>query len=132
MDEKKEFSQRLHAALKRAGVRQISPTKLAIDFNTHHQGKPITTQAAHKWLNGTAIPGQDKIRTLAEWLNASPEWLRYGDIEKKTKGQTIQTYRTLEELMLIDFRKLSESNQTICREIIATMLRVETQSKLRK
>jgi transcriptional regulator with XRE-family HTH domain len=125
MDEKKEFSQRLHAALQRAGVRQISPTKLAIDFNTHHQGKPVTTQAAHKWLNGMAIPGQDKIRTLAEWLNASPQWLRYGEAEKKTKGQTIQPYRTLEELMLTDFRKLNEANQTIARELVSTLLRLE-------
>jgi transcriptional regulator with XRE-family HTH domain len=125
MDEKKEFSQRLHAALKRTGVRQISPTKLAIDFNTRHQGKPVSTQAAHKWLNGTAIPGQDKIRTLAEWLNASPEWLRYGDAEKKAKDQNIVPYRTLEELMMSDFRKLSEANQTIARELVLTLLRLE-------
>jgi transcriptional regulator with XRE-family HTH domain len=125
MDEKKEFSQRLRAALKQAGVRQGSPTKLAIDFNTHHQGKPITTQAAHKWLNGTAIPGQDKIQTLAEWLNAAPEWLRYGTAEKKESSQNITPYRTLEELMLSDFRRLGEANQTIARELISTLLRLE-------
>jgi hypothetical protein len=125
MDEKKEFTQRLHAALKRAGVRQISPTKLAIDFNTHHQGKPISTQAAHKCLNGRAIPGQDNIRTIAEWLNAAPEWLRYGDDEKQAKGQNIVPYRTLEELVLSDFRKLNAANQTIARELISTLLRLE-------
>ena len=128
MDEKTEFSQRLLAALKRAGARKISPTKLAIDFNTHHQGKPITTQAAHKWLNGTAIPAQDKIRTLAEWLNTSPEWLRYGDAEKKTKDsqrQNVPPHLALEELMLADFRKLNEANQTVARELVSTLLRLE-------
>ena len=128
MDEKAEFSQRLLAALKRAGVRTVSPKKLAIDFNLHHQGKPITTQAAHKWLNGTAIPSQDKIRSLGEWLNVLPEWLRYGDAEKKTKDsqrQNIPPYLTLEELMLADFRKLNKANQTIARELVSTLLRLE-------
>ena len=125
MDEKMEFSHRLLAALKRAGVRKISPTKLAIDFNTHHQGKPITTQAAHKWLNGTAIPAQDKIRTLAEWLNASPEWLRYGDAENKSRSQNVAPYLTVEDQMLSDFRQLSEESMIIGREMIATLLRLE-------
>lgn len=131
MDEKIEFSQRLHTALKRAGVRAVSPTKLAIDFNLHHEGKPITTQAAHKWLNGTAIPSQDKIRTLAAWLNVAPEWLRYGGLEKKSKGsprQTIPPYMTLEEQMLVDFRALNDSNKAIGRGIMATLLNLQGQA----
>lgn len=128
MNEKTEFSRRLLAALKRAGVRTVSPTKLAIDFNLHHRGKPISTQAAHKWLNGTAIPSQEKIRTLAAWLNVSPEHLRYGDDEKKSKTalrQDVPPYLTFEEQMLADFRQLTAAHQTVVREMVATLLRVE-------
>lgn len=134
MNEKSEFSQRLITILKQAGVRTISPTKLANDFNLLHQGRPVTTQAAHKWLNGTAIPAQDKIRTLAEWLHVSPEWLRYGDAEKKTRNSArlnVPPYLTLEEQTLSDFRQLSEANMIIGREIIATLLRLEKKGKSR-
>ena len=128
MNEKSEFSQRLIAVLKQAGVRTVSPTKLAIDFNLQYRGKPISTQAAHKWLNGTAIPSQDKLRTLAIWLNVSPEWLRYGDAEKKSKtklGQNAPPYLTLEEQLFADFQQLSEAHQIIAREIVAALLRLD-------
>lgn len=131
MSEKTEFSQRLLAALKQAGVRGVSPTKLANDFNLQHQGKPISTQAAHKWLNGTSIPTQDKVRTLATWLNVSPEWLRYGDAGKKSSGvlrQKVPPYLTLEEQMLVDFRQLGTSQQIIARELVSTLLRLDKQS----
>jgi transcriptional regulator with XRE-family HTH domain len=128
MSEKSEFSQRLHAALKQAGAQTVSPTKLAIDFNLQHRGKPISTQAAHKWLNGTAIPAQDKVRTLAGWLNVSPEWLRYGDAEKKTRSaarQNVPPYLTLEDQMLSEFRQLSEAHRIVAREVVTTLLRLD-------
>jgi transcriptional regulator with XRE-family HTH domain len=130
MNEKAEFSQRLKTALKGAGVRTASSTKLAIDFNLHHQGKPITTQAAHKWLNGNAIPSQDKLRTLAVWLNVSSEWLRYGAADKKPETQlrqNIPPYLTLEEQLLIDFQRLNDANQAVVREMAAMLLRQQSQ-----
>ena len=65
---------------------------------------------------------------MAEWLNTSPEWLRYGDAEKKTKNsqrQNVPPHLALEELMLADFRKLNEANQTVARELVSTLLRLE-------
>ena len=129
MDEKAEFSRRLHAALKQAGIRTVSPTKLAIDFNLHHRGKPVSTQAAHKWLNGTAIPSQDKIRTLAGWLKIAPEWLRFGDTGKSQKAashDTVPPYLTLEEQLLSDFRRLSEASQIVGRDMIAMLRSLES------
>lgn len=39
---------------------------------------PVTTLAARKWLMGEAMPTQDRIQLLAEWLNVSASWLRFG------------------------------------------------------
>ncbi|MFA7291482.1 MAG: hypothetical protein WC023_04450 [Rhodocyclaceae bacterium] len=126
MNEKIKFSQRLIATLKRSGMRTVSPTKLAIDFNLTHRGKPVSTQAVHKWLNGTAIPAQDKIRTLSEWLNVSPEWLRYGGVEAESKllRQDVPPYQTLEEQLLADFRLLSDGQKQVVRELAASLLRL--------
>ena len=36
-------------------------------------------QAARRWLRGEAIPAQDKMQVLAEWLKIEPEVLRFGE-----------------------------------------------------
>ncbi len=129
MNEKTEFSRRLLLALKRSGISVASPTRLAIDFNLHYRGRPVTTQAAHKWLNGTAIPAQDKIRALARWLNVAPEWLRFGVDREAVPGavlhQQVPPYETLEQQLLNDFRKLGDAQKAVARELIATLLRLE-------
>jgi transcriptional regulator with XRE-family HTH domain len=78
-DKNRAFAGRLRAALERAGVR--GPTQLALKFNLRYDGQPVSTQAAHKWLNGDALPADDKILTLAGWLGIDPNWLRYGTPE---------------------------------------------------
>lgn len=125
MNEKTAFSQRLITTLKRAGISVLSPTKLANDFNLHYRGRPVTTQAAHRWLNGTAIPAQDKILTLAGWLNVSPEWLRYGDSGKKLLRQETAPYHLVDQQVINDFKRLSDEHKTVVREVIATLLRLE-------
>lgn len=78
-DERDAFSQRLKEALKNLGERTDSPTALARAFNRRYAGEPVTVHAARKWLYGEAIPAQDKVRVLAEWLGVSAESLRFGD-----------------------------------------------------
>jgi transcriptional regulator with XRE-family HTH domain len=75
-EEKQAFAVRLRGALAQVGVR--GPTQLALKFNLRYDGQPVSTQAAHKWLSGDAVPATDKIRTLAKWLGIDPHWLRYG------------------------------------------------------
>lgn len=77
--EREAFSRRLKEALKRMGDDGSSPTRLAREFNRRYPGTPITLHAARKWLNGDALPAQDKLRVLAEWLGVGAEWLRYGE-----------------------------------------------------
>jgi transcriptional regulator with XRE-family HTH domain len=130
MDERTEFSRRLVAAMKQAGLRAISPTRLAIDFNLLHRGRPISTQAAHKWLNGMAIPAQDKLRTLAQWLQVSPAWLRYGTQEAAPVAhgvrQKLVAYQSLDDELLADFRRLSDGHRCAVRNLVAALLKLES------
>lgn len=71
------FAQRLRGALDAAGVR-ASPTVVAHEFNLRYWGKSITAHAARNWLLGNAIPTQDKLQILAEWLKVGPDELRFG------------------------------------------------------
>lgn len=74
--EKQAFAARLREALSQVSI--TGPTQLALKFNLLYSGQPISAQAAHNWLNGTAIPTTDKILTMAKWLGVDPHWLRYG------------------------------------------------------
>jgi transcriptional regulator with XRE-family HTH domain len=75
--ETEAFATRLKQALEGVGVR-ISPTVVANEFNLRHWGRSITPHTARNWLLGKAIPTQDKLRVLADWLQVSPDELRFG------------------------------------------------------
>ena len=77
-DEKAAFSKRLSLALRRSKEPVHGATELALRFNLRHQGNAISAQTAHKWLSGRAIPTNDKLSTLAEWLDVNEHWLHYG------------------------------------------------------
>jgi transcriptional regulator with XRE-family HTH domain len=126
MDEKHAFSERFLAALKSAGVAIASPTRLALQFNLLHHGKPVTAQAVRKWLAGQAIPSHDKLLTLAMWLNIPPSALRFGE-ESSHQHQTDTNHLSKQpELELAqDIVKLSPEHQLVVKAVVATHLRVE-------
>jgi transcriptional regulator with XRE-family HTH domain len=78
MDEKIEFSQRLRKAIEDAGY-SVRPTVLEREFNTRYWGRSVTVQAVRRWLRGEAIPSQEKLQVLAEWLKIEPHALRFGE-----------------------------------------------------
>ena len=78
MDEKTEFSNRLKQAIQDAGY-QLRPTILEREFNTRYWGRPVTVQAVRRWLRGEAIPSQEKLQVLADWLKIEPHALRFGE-----------------------------------------------------
>lgn len=78
MDEKTEFSLRLRKAIEDAGY-QVRPTVLEREFNTRYWGRSVTVQAVRRWLRGEAIPSQEKLQVLAEWLKIEPHALRFGE-----------------------------------------------------
>jgi transcriptional regulator with XRE-family HTH domain len=71
------FSERLQEALRNADYAPDSPTELAREFNIRFLPHSITVDEARTWLIGEAIPTQQKLRTLADWLGVSAEWLRF-------------------------------------------------------
>ncbi|PPD50972.1 MAG: transcriptional regulator [Methylobacter sp.] len=78
MDEKTEFSQRLRKAMLAAGY-EARPGVLEKGFNSRYWGRSVTFQAVSRWLRGEAIPSQDKLQVLSEWLSVEPHALRFGE-----------------------------------------------------
>lgn len=121
--ERMNFSQRLIYTLATSRALNASPTTLAREFNFHFSGKPVTVHAARKWLVGDAIPTQDKLRALANWLGVSVEWLRYGDsaqsgananeIKSSPQDELIRLYLSLphrERSLARDFIEMLAAN----------------------
>ncbi|MCC7309705.1 MAG: helix-turn-helix transcriptional regulator [Sulfuritalea sp.] len=78
MDEKAEFSQRLRRAMEQGGY-PVRPIVLEREFNTRYWGRAVTVQAVRRWLRGEAIPSQEKLQVIAEWLKVEPHALRFGE-----------------------------------------------------
>lgn len=121
MNEKKEFSERLRAAMKARGL-EISGAVLEREFNLNWSGTPVRRQTVWKWLNGEAIPTQDKLQELAKRLRVEPHQLRFG-------GHVLQNLRAqqkqwddgagyLERETFEAFLKLPASQRKIIREVI--------------
>jgi transcriptional regulator with XRE-family HTH domain len=77
-NEKLEFAERLRNAMLANGY-EARPTVLEKGFNTRCWGRSVTVQAVTRWLRGEAIPSQEKLQVLAEWLKIEPHALRFGE-----------------------------------------------------
>ena len=78
MSEAKLFSQRLQNSMTSGGY-EVRPVVLEREFNQRYWGKPVSVQAVRRWLYGEAVPTQDRLQILAEWLGVDPHWLRFGE-----------------------------------------------------
>lgn len=125
--EREGFSERLQLALRNADYSPDSPTQLAREFNIRFDGRPITVHAARKWLVGEAIPTQEKLRTLANWLGVPADWLRFGD----SNGQmTVEPpsaqirFPSPDVKLMSDLQRLDEHHQMLAREFIRMLVRM--------
>lgn len=120
--ESQGFAERLRRALESVGVR-ASPTALANEFNLRFWGRSITPHTARNWLMGTAIPTQDKLRVLAQWLQVSPEELRFGQPTAAVSGVS-EPDDALRELdmagreMLKRYLSLSVTDRKLVRDVV--------------
>ena len=122
--ETQAFADRLRRALDAAGVRP-SPTVVANEFNLRHWGRSITPHTARNWLLGQALPTQDKLVVLAEWLQVSPDELRFG---KAASGARLSDADAqFEQLDMADremihrYLSLPTADRKTVREVVAAM-----------
>jgi transcriptional regulator with XRE-family HTH domain len=80
---RQQFSARLTKEFTRVGLPIASPTQIAQEFNARYPANKIAAQTVRKWLLADAIPTQAKLMNLAEWLEVSAEWLRFGTGKRK-------------------------------------------------
>jgi len=127
MDQKAEFAERLREAMTQAGY-ALRPVVLEREFNTRYWGRSITLQAARRWLRGEAIPAQDKVQVLAEWLKIEPEVLRFGEAVRKSVRAYHQRWEqgvgSLEREAFDAFLQLPAPQRKIVREVILTFAKV--------
>jgi transcriptional regulator with XRE-family HTH domain len=126
--EREEFSARLQQALRNADYPPDSPTQLAREFNIRFVGRPITVHAARKWLVGEAIPTQEKLRTLAQWLGVPAQWLRFGGVAAANGSGNVSEassrFESANVKLIADLQRLDEHYQAIAREIIRMLVRM--------
>ena len=129
-NERENFSERLQTALKNAHYSPDSPTRLAREFNVRFEGRPITVHAARKWLVGEAIPTQEKLRMIAQWLGVPADWLRFGgdnDAATNGDGAGVPRFESADVKLISDLQRLDEHHRQLAREFIRMLVRVNYQ-----
>lgn len=124
-NERQQFSQRLQMMLRQTHHSPDSPTELAREFNIRFSGPPITVHAARKWLAGEAIPTQDKMRALAEWLVVPVDWLRFGhDAARQQLPNPFGGASPVDLKLMADLNLLDEPHRKIVREVVRILIRI--------
>lgn len=122
--ETEAFAKRLRDALEGNGVR-ASPTVVSNEFNLRHWGRSITPHTARNWLLGKAIPTQDKLRVLADWLLVSPDELRFGRLGGSVRAAEATadplSLSMADREMLSRYMSLDVNDRKTVREVVAAM-----------
>jgi transcriptional regulator with XRE-family HTH domain len=132
----KAFTLRLEMLLEKKG-KTLSPTALARDFNLRWRGVPVTVNATRKWLMGQAMPTMDKLAVLANMLNASEDWLRWGAMSvdepvNQSYDQLVSSnrleLRNAEKSFTQDFKLLNETNKKVVTAVLEVLLNQQQSS----
>jgi len=122
--ETQAFADRLHHALDAAGVRP-SPTLVANEFNLRYWGRSITPHTARNWLLGKAMPTQDKLVVLAEWLQVSPDELRFGKVSAGARlseaDAQFEKLDMADREMMARYLSLPAADRKTVREVVAAI-----------
>jgi transcriptional regulator with XRE-family HTH domain len=118
------FAERLRNALGAAGVHP-SPTAVAHAFNLRYRGRSITPHSVRNWLMGQALPTQDKLVVLAEWLHVSPDELRFGKAASGTRlsdaDAQFEQLDMADREMIHRYLSLPTADRKTVREVVAAM-----------
>ena len=119
-DEKAEFATRLRNALAAAGIER-SAAVVEKRFNARYNGQPVTAQAVSMWLNGRAIPRQDKMRVLAAIVGLNPHELQYGG-RKLGEGRGAWDALHAQDRAMIDaYLNLPGAQRKLVRDLVAVL-----------
>ena len=133
MNEKAEFAKRLTDAMTQAGY-PLRPVVLEREFNTRYWGRSVTMQAVRRWLRGEAIPSQEKLQVLADWLKVEPQVLRFGEAVRNSVQQQKQRWDEgigyLERETFDTFLKLPALHRKLARDVIMNLAKVPPEPDL--
>lgn len=92
---------------------------------------PVTVNATRKWLMGQAMPTMDKLAVLANMLNESEDWLRWGamSVDKPVNQSYDQAIgldhfhlRGAEKSFTQDFKLLNATNKKVISAVMVVLL----------
>lgn len=114
------FSERLRAALRRAGLGE-SPVEV-VRLLARFGGDPVSQQAVSGWLKGRAMPRQANLRALAKMLSMAPQQLQYGDDERRARdgreGRVEGRLNPRDQLAIEAFLQLPPHQRKLLRHLI--------------
>lgn len=122
-DERQAFSHRLGEAMRRAGY-EPRPNVLMKVFNLRYAGASVSEMSASRWLNGGAIPNQDKMQVLAELFGVEPQLLRFGDSKPKVgeaRARWPEQVGAQERAMFDAFFALPPAQRRLVRELVLAL-----------
>ena len=119
-DEKAEFAARLRAALNTAGIEQ-SAAVVEKRFNARYNGPAVTAQAVSMWLNGRAIPRQDKMRVLAAIVGLNPHELQYGGRRLAEGRGAWDGLHAQDRVMLDAYLNLPPAKRKLVRDLVTVL-----------
>ena len=121
-DEKEQFSARLQRALSNAHCPN-GANDFVKEFNLRADGATVTVYAVRKWLTGSAIPTQERVHILADWLDVSPGWLRFGTNGDGPAAPSERGLTAADRILLDAIHHLSERDRTVVYELVKSLLR---------
>lgn len=121
--EQERFAARLNQALAAARYQPAGASRIAREFNLRFPDKAVTVHAVRKWIKGEAIPTQDKLVALAQWLGVRADWLRYDGDEPVADTDHANEFSGEELRLLRDFQRLGSERKHIVDLIIQELLK---------
>jgi transcriptional regulator with XRE-family HTH domain len=121
--EQERFAARLNQALAAARYQPAGASRIAREFNLRFPAKAVTVHAVRKWIKGEAIPTQDKLVALAQWLGVRADWLRYDGNEPVADAARAHEFSGEEVRLLRDFQRLGSERKHIVDLIIQVLLK---------
>ena len=106
--ERAQFAERVKTALAARDM-PASATVLQRAFNERYPELAISVHAARKWVMGESIPTQARLRAVADVLQVSATWLRFGEEAEASKSKSLSTQ---EHMLVQQFRRLSTTQRT--------------------